>query len=509
MLNRFAKVENALLDFSQLFQKYLSKKYDHLSEEEVFSSNGKIKKEIFDSLKHSKNFDDIRKLIKTFNDSGLNDLVEKCEPFVEDGDKKASTEISDCLRECIIDTTENYTTSLLTFRHQALNAFDHFEKNLHDLLSTYGVIQNRNLTYFMEQRLNKPNNLPDNTNNNYCNDYLDFYRNFVNDLDGEFKERASVIKKILNENNHTLKPYFKQKINNIRNLLTSYVHWYKLESFRKDEYDIFQIKTTSAILSRILDVIKSKYSDCFCPNNEIRIINSNKLYIDSDLSSSKYLGVNIVLVSPYQELVQNKTKLEIITNGKDAKDIWSNNPAKNGIGTDQNRKGNKGEDECDGKPRKSAGHVYIVANELPKIDALRGGAWSYRNHRIGTDGQPGGWGGDAGSGRYRGNGGHPGLVKFVALDDISEEISYKSSPGKSGSGDGQSGQPGKAGKHAKDGLEYAAISNWINLFKAAVTGRNSTDLKGGRRYSSERRYLNEKKLLEEYNMRIFEIEDNN
>ncbi|CAF3907908.1 unnamed protein product, partial [Didymodactylos carnosus] len=55
-----------------------------------------------------------------------------------------------------------------------------------------------------------------------------------------------------------------------------------------------------------------------------------------------------------------------------------------------------------------------LKKSLEKSWALRGGAWSYRNHRIGTDGQPGGWGGDAGSGRYRGNGGHPGLVKLVA-----------------------------------------------------------------------------------------------
>ncbi|CAF4249410.1 unnamed protein product [Rotaria sordida] len=134
---KFAKIEKDLPEFSELFQECLNKKYDHLSEQEVFSSNGKIKKEIFDFLKQKKNFDDIRKLIQMFNQPRLIDLVEKCEQFVKDKDEKASTEISECLRQCIIDTTENYTTSLLTFRHQALTAFNHFEKNLHDLLSTF------------------------------------------------------------------------------------------------------------------------------------------------------------------------------------------------------------------------------------------------------------------------------------------------------------------------------------------------------------------------------------
>ena len=158
---------------------------------------------------------------------------------------------------------------------------------------------------------------------------LCLYRRIGNDLDGEYKECALVIKEILNESNHTLKLYFKE------NILNGYINWYQIESYKQYEY-----------------VIKCKYPDCFCPNNEIRIINSNKLYIDMDLSSSEYSRVNILLISPYQELVKNKNKLKITTDGENAKDIWNNNPAKNGNGTDQNRRGNRGEDGSDGKAGK-------------------------------------------------------------------------------------------------------------------------------------------------------------
>jgi hypothetical protein len=41
-----------------------------------------------------------------------------------------------------------------------------------------------------------------------------------------------------------------------------------------------------------------------------------------------------------------------------------NNPAKNGNGTAENRRGNKRED---GKHGKSAGHIYVVANQLPQM----------------------------------------------------------------------------------------------------------------------------------------------
>ncbi|CAF1411613.1 unnamed protein product [Adineta steineri] len=538
MLNRFSKVEKLLPKFSKLFRKCLNDKYDHLSEQEVFSTNGKIEKDIFDYLKHNKNYDDIKNLVKNFNNTELSDIVRQCEIFVEDNDEKATTEISQCLRQCIIDTVENYTTSLLTYRHEALIAFNHFEKNLHDLLSSYEIIRNKNLRDSLKQILGKFNELPNDANNDYYNRSLEVYRNFVNtiNLNGEFKECASVIKEILKENNHTLKPYFKEKINNIKNLLNSYINWYQIKTLQQNECMIYEIETTSAIVSEVLNCLKKPpYLDCFRPNNEIRIINSNKLYIDTDLSSPEYSGVNIALVSLYQELVNEKKKFLINTNGEDAKDIWNNNPAQNGIGTDQNRNGNRGEDGSDGKSGKSAGHVYIVANELPKIDVSacggKGGRgqnggngapgadgqdgkdadkeaveniakedqrlyseWGTRNRRIGTDSEPGSSGGDAGSGGFLGEGGNLGLVKLIALNNSLQEIPYKNLRGDPGSNDGKPGKSGEAGKHGKDGLDYVAIGKW-GFFKREI------HLKGGRLRPCDRYDFDEEsQLFKNYSM---------
>ncbi|CAF5158029.1 unnamed protein product, partial [Rotaria magnacalcarata] len=159
--------------------------------------------------------------------------------------------------------------------------------------------------------------------------------------------------------------------------------------------------------------------------------NCENLYIDIDLSDSEYYAVNILFVSPHQILVENR-------------------PAKSGHGTDRKGNGNKGEDRYNGKPGKSAGHAYIVANKLPRINISavggKGGQGqngangakgsdgkdgkdadkeallekaqhrdilyserAVRVRRKGIDGKPGSSGGDAGD---------SGVVKLVGLDKI-------------------------------------------------------------------------------------------
>ncbi|CAM4953543.1 unnamed protein product [Rotaria socialis] len=541
LLSRFANVEECLPKFSELFRQSLHDRYDHLSEQEAFSVDGEINKEIFDRLKPTKNFDDIEQILKIFKNKNLFDIVTKCKRFLEYNDEKGSAEISECLRQCIIDTVEDYVSNLLAFRHRASVGFNHFEISFYQMLSSCEAIKNEKLRSWLKQILIRLND----SNDNYY-DYLSIYKTMINYLDREGYEWARLLKDILEEKNHTLKPLFKEKINNLKKLLNGYINWCQIETYKQCEYGIFQIKTNSGVLSQILNVIKEQHPDCFCPNNEIRIINTDKLYIDVDLSSRDYSGVNIVLISPSQELIENKGKLNIITDGEDAKNIWINHPAKNAHGTNPSGHGNKGEDGFDGKSGKSAGHVYVVANQLPPIEvsacggkgeqgqdggngargldgkdgkdadkeALRkelsgewaflGGAWSYRYRRIGTDGTPGGCGGDAGSGGFCGDGGIPGLVKLVALNETSSQMQHKNFVEKSESENGKPGQPGEAGKHGKDGRDYVAISNYIGLHRALFTSRNVDNLKGGRLYLSDRYEHKEKKDLEDYSMLQFE-----
>ncbi|CAF4263300.1 unnamed protein product, partial [Rotaria magnacalcarata] len=182
------------------------------------------------------------------------------------------------------------------------------------------------------------------------------------------------------------------------------------------------------------------YPNCFCSNNEIRIINCENLYIDTDLSDSEYYGVNIVLVSPHQILVENKTELNIITNGKDADDDWKDRPAKSGHGTDRKGNGNKGEDGYDGKPGKSAGQIYIVANKLPciNISAVGGKGGQGQNGGNGAKGLDGKDGEDADKEALLEKAQH----RDILYSEWAVRVRRKGIDGKRGSSGGDAGDSG-------------------------------------------------------------------
>jgi hypothetical protein len=170
-----------------------------------------------------------------------------------------------------------------------------------------------------------------------------------------------------------------------------------------------------------------------------------------------------------------------------------NYSAKYGNGIDHHREGKKGEDESDGKPGQDGGNEARGLNGTDEKDAdkeamikkleyawaLWGGAAPYRSRCIGTDGQSGGWEGDADSGRFRGDGGNLRLIKLFALYDTSQSISYENSPGEAGSDDGKPGKSGETGKYGKDGLDYLAAGEW-EWFKRKI------DIKGVHLHSNDR-----------------------
>ncbi|CAF4062472.1 unnamed protein product [Rotaria magnacalcarata] len=263
------------------------------------------------------------------------------------------------------------------------------------------------------------------------------------------------------------------------------------------------------IKKEIFNHLKSNertYPNCFCSNNEIRIINCENLYIDTDLSDSEYYGVNIVLVSPHQILVENKTELNIITNGKDADDDWKDRPAKSGHGTDRKGNGNKGEDGYDGKPGKSAGHAYIVANKLPRINisAVGGKGGQGQNGANGAKGSDGKDGKDADKEALLEKAQH----RDILYSERAVRVRRKGIDGKPGSsgGDaeitsenpnGQRGKPGEAGKHGRDGRAYVVVGEWKRFKRKIKT-------KGGRLHESERYNSEETGWFEDYSMPSFD-----
>lgn len=242
-------------------------------------------------LKQNKTFNDIKTVVQGFQNTELNNILKQCEQFMPNENENGSAEISEYLRQLIIDTTENYTALLLTFRHRALIVFNQFEKNFHEFLSTSKVLQNKKLREFIKQRLDELQTLPNESDKSYYQNALSIYKKLV---DNPAIENTQIMKDIFKETNHSLRTVLKTKIDTLRNILKNYTHWYEIENSKEEDYEIFQIKTNSASLSEILEKLKEKHRDCFRPNNEIRILNSNKLYIDVDLNTGNYSGVNIV-----------------------------------------------------------------------------------------------------------------------------------------------------------------------------------------------------------------------
>ncbi len=77
--------------------------------------------------------------------------------------------------------------------------------------------------------------------------------------------------------------------------------------------------------------------------------------------------------------------------------------------------------------------------------------------------------------------------------DISQSISYETSPGEAGSDDGKPGKSGEAGKHGKDGLDYLAVGEW-EWFKRKI------DIKGGHLHSNDIYDEDEERLFSNYAM---------
>ncbi|CAF4517546.1 unnamed protein product, partial [Didymodactylos carnosus] len=145
-------------------------------------------------LTQNKSANDIKKIVKIFQNEKLSNILTKCESFLQDKDEKGIAEISECLRQCILDTTEDYMSSLLAFRRTALIAFNHFEQDFYQLLTTYESIKNEQLRselgHSLKQQLER---LSDYSNNQY-DAYLSIYKNIVENLLSHGYECARAIK---------------------------------------------------------------------------------------------------------------------------------------------------------------------------------------------------------------------------------------------------------------------------------------------------------------------------
>lgn len=131
----------------------------------------------------------------------------------------------------------------------------------------------------------------------------------------------------------------------------------------------------AAKLSDLIFNIKlnlSNKSQSLVAGDQIRIFNSDKVYVDIDLDDESYSGVNISFIGFDFLLAPEKTRFSIKTDGlkgkthsnpqaakgDDAKSL-SINAEKCGID------GKPGQDGLNGLPGSHAGNIFIYANNLP------------------------------------------------------------------------------------------------------------------------------------------------
>ncbi|CAM4813323.1 unnamed protein product [Rotaria magnacalcarata] len=215
----------------------------------------------------------------------------------------------------------------------------------------------------------------------------------------------SSLRKQINDTTHSHYVYLKTKVHDLQNMLDRF-----------------------AAVEKNLPIFRKRFREAI-----------NRRY-DHLSEQELFSGEGIIKKEIFNHLKSNEN----------ADDDWKDRPAKSGHGTDRKGNGNKGEDRYNGKPGKSAGHAYIVANKLPRINISavsgKGGRGQHggdgvkglddkdgkdadkeallekaqhrdilyseravRVRRKGIDGKPGSSGGDAGD---------SGVVKLVGLDKI-------------------------------------------------------------------------------------------
>ncbi len=513
LVKRFATVKNELPQFRTLFWKALHQRYDHVGNDELFAAEGMVSYEIFKPLKQQPNFDDIYLIVNMVDSksSDLKKILDKCQSFCEHGDIKAVTEVSSFLREAIVSITERYTGSLLSFRHHSLTAFLEFERRYYDYISSYPVVSQRDQKS-IEWGKQVINNLA-----HVCSDVdygkkLNAFEEFKKSLPSDLK---AILSHALQQNYpididekldiHTHRVYINDKLRNLEKLIEGFINWYQIEKVEEQDYTIYEVTVTSTTLAHIMGRLKEDSKRCCHPDNEIRIIASGVLYLDIDMNTSAFSGVNIALITLNQKLISGKKRFEIVTDGADG-GAHAQPCAPPGNRYDSQGKGLPGDDGLDGYPGKSAGHVYIIADDLPQMsisakggrggpgqvggngaagkdgaDGVDGeltssgilarkkggrrhdyGGVNYRQISVGKDGGSGGLGGDAGASGNGGEGGEAGFIELFSLrkhvTDIKRVARYR---------DGQAGtngnmdlaKPGEAGRHGRDGRDGVWLSN--------------------------------------------------
>lgn len=350
----------------------------------------------FDGLKFEQKSHEIQQTLNKLDDS-----------FENRGDLKGKHACASLLRHFVITLVEKFMDTLVRQRERLVETFNTLEPMLDELFSSFYVLQNRSqFESSLEQRL-----MQIKSNKNDLATFSKVYMGTLDDILRSWREQAlsATRKSILSQyfeyltssSRHFVLVDYQNRLNNLRKLLENFTDPYDIDVSENHTDDRLTVnaRVKSSILSHLLTKIRSNSRRGLQSGDELRIINSGRVYLDADLNDfNVFAGVNVVLVGVSFVLAPGKADFQVDTSGLNADPAGISQQASGGKdGKDKSPDGTSGEDGVDGLPGGHAGNVFVFAAELPDPNSVR---VSVR----GGDGSAGQIGGNGGNG-YDGVGG--------------------------------------------------------------------------------------------------------
>lgn len=343
----------------------------------------------FDGLKFEKKSHEIQQTLNKLDDS-----------FENRGDLKGKHACASLLRHFVITLVEKFMDTLVRQRERLVETFNTLEPMLDELFSSFFVLENRSqFESSLEQRL-----MQIKSNKNDLTTFFKVYMGTLDDILRSWPEQAltATKKSILSQyfeyltssSRHFVLVDYQNRLNNLRKLLENFTDPYDIDVSENHTDDRITVnaRVKSSILSHLLTKIRSSSRRGLQSGDELRIINSGRVYLDIDLNDFNMLaGVNVVLVGVSFVLAPGKADFQVDTSGLNADPAGISQQASSGKdGKEESPDGTSGEDGVDGLPGGHAGNVFIFAAELPDPNSVQ----------VSTRG------GDGSAGQIGGNGGN-------------------------------------------------------------------------------------------------------
>lgn len=374
LVRSFEKMNTVVVLLKEDLLKVLVKKFNTVTDESLMSV---LKSQILDKINANTELNKILSSLDNFNFTTTTAIDELQDTFESRNDLKAKYACSYFLKQFILDLIDKYMQSFLAFRERSKNLFNSTETFLANILSSFYLLSNRSAFKCELRDILTAILKNEHDYSNFCEIYVDVLKKVSNWPHEAVKIEhktcfENLIKTFSNPLGHSHFAYFECHFKTLKNLLENFLNPYEVK-VKKDNSNRATVSVTvrSGLLSEILKLIKTSLERPLEPGDELRIISSEKVFIDVDMNDQDaYSGVNVILVGIDYELAPSKESFTICVNGINAKQHVSGQ-AKNGMNasaTYNSRNlvnGGNGADGMNGLPGGHAGNIFLFANKVP------------------------------------------------------------------------------------------------------------------------------------------------